>query len=204
MPLFIKLFLLPWCALAYSFFTIASAFSLTNEFNLINPRKPTCYPASGGIPPLTERDCLQALGDFQRNLPFFDYPILTRDPDKAHLPEYILAPVTATWGECMFRADIPQGNDAPIDVQALVYQANVLMAKCVAQDYFDGGRCSVEAEGATVWIKIDFMHLTPHTNVTNVGVGNITNAAGLVLNSSTTKIQPSLATISGNAVVESR
>ena len=204
MPLLLKLSLLPWCALAFSFFTTASTFSLTNEFNLINPRKPNCYPASGDIPPLTERDCQQALGEFQRNLPFFEYPILTRDPDKAHLPQYILAPVTATWRECMFRADIPQGNDAPIDVQALVYQANVLMAKCVTQAYSDGGRCSVEAEGSTVWIKIDFRHLTPLTNVTNVGVGNITNAAGLVLNFSTAENPPSLPAISGNAVAESR
>ena len=205
MPLLVPLSLLPACALALSFFTIASAFSLTNESNPLNPRKPSCYPASGRavLPLLSEHDCLQALGEFERNLPFVT-PILTHDPDKAHLPGYILAPARATYGECMFRADIPPGNDARIDVQALVYQANVLAAKCVAQAGFDGGRCNVAAEGALIWIKIDFRHLIPLTNVTKVDVGNITNAVGLILNSSTAETLPSLAAIPGTAVVASR
>ncbi len=205
MPLFLPLSLLPACALAFSLNTIASAFSLVNESNPL-PRKPFCYPATGSalIPLLTEHDCLRALGVFERDLPFFDTPILTHDPDKAHLPDYILAPATATYGECMFRADIPQGNDARIDVQALVYQANVLAAKCVARAGFDGGRCSVEAEGAKTWIDIVFRHLIPLTTVTKVDVGNITSAAGLVLNSSTAETSPSLAAVPGTAVVASR
>ncbi|KAK0507623.1 hypothetical protein JMJ35_010146 [Cladonia borealis] len=201
MPLLVPFSQLPGCALALSFFTIASAFSLANGNNPLNPRNPSCYPASGSalLPPLSERDCLQALGEFERNLPFVVTPILTHDPDKAHLPAYILAPATATWGECMFRADIPPGNDARIDVQDLVYQANVLLAKCVAQADYDGGQCSVEAEGAKIWIKIDFQHLIPLTKVTRVGVGNITNAAGLVLDSSTAETVLSPPAMSGNA-----
>ena len=201
MPLLVPLSLLPACALAFSLFTIASAFSLANDTNPVNPREPSCHPASGSalLPPLSERDCLQALGGFERNLPFAITPILTHDPEKAHLPAYILAPATATWGGCMFRADIPPGNDARIDVQALVYQANVLLAKCVAQADYDGGQCSVEAEEAKIWIKIDFQHLIALTKVTRVGVGNITNAAGLVLDSSTAETVLSLPAMSGNA-----
>ena len=150
--------------------------------------------------PLTERDCLQALGEFQRNLPFVITPILTHDPDKAHLPAYILAPATATWGECIFRANIPPGNDARIDVQALEYEAIVLLAKCVARPDYDGGQCSVEAEGAKIWIRIDFQHsMIPLMNATRVGVGNDTNAAELVLNSSTVETVLSLPVMSGNA-----
>ena len=201
MPLLVSLHLLPACALALSFFTIASAFSLLNETDPLNPRTPSCYPASGSapLPPLTERDCLQALEEFQRNLPFAVTPILTHDPDKAHLPAYILAPATAIWGECMFRADIPPGNDARIDVKALEYEANVLLAKCVARADYDGGQCIVEAEGAKIWIRIDFQHsMIPLTNVTRVGVGNITNAAGLVLNASTVETVLSLPVMSSN------
>ena len=185
-----------------SFFTTASAFSLASRTNPLNPSTPSCYPASGSaiLSPLTERDCLQALWEFQRNLPFAIAPILTHDPDKAHLPAYILAPATATWGECIFRANIPPGNDARIDVQALEYEATVLLAKCVARADYDGGQCSVEAKGAKIWIRIDFQHsMIPLTNVTRVGVGNITDAAGLVFNSSTVETVLSLPVMSGNA-----
>ena len=201
----VSLSLLPACALALSSVTIASGFFLANETNPLdplNPRSPSCYPASGStiLSPLTERDCLQALGDFQRNLPFVITPILTHDPDKAHLPAYILAPATATWGECIFRADIPPGNDARIDVQALEYEAIVLLAKCVARPDYDGGQCSVEAEGAQIWIRIDFQHsMIPLTNVTRAGVVNVKNADELVVNSSNGKTALSLPAISGNA-----
>lgn len=104
----------------------------------------------------------------------------------------------------MFRADIPPGNDAPIDVQALVYQANVLIATCVAKADYDGGRCSVEAEGVRIWINIDFRHWLYLTNARTVDLGSITSAAGLILNSSTNESLPSLSADPGNAVVESR
>ena len=204
MPSVVPLSLLPACTLAFSFLTIASAFSLANESNPLNPRKPSCYPASGSaeLPLLSEHDCLQALGEFERNLPFADAPILTHDPDKAHLPNYILAPARATYGDCMFRADIPPGNDARIDVQDLVYRANVLVAKCVEQAGFDGGLCSVEAEGAPIWINIDFRHLTYLTNMTNVDFGNITNV-GLIMNSSTAETLRAPAAVPETAVVAS-
>ena len=99
----------------------------------------------------------------------------------------------------MFRADIPPGNDARINVPALEFEANLLLAKCVARADYDGGQCSVEAEEAKIWIKIDFQHLIPFTEVTRVGVGNITNAAGLVLDSSTAETVLSLPAMSGNA-----
>ena len=207
MPVFPPLSLLPACALAFSFFTIASAFSLSNETNpLHSPRSPTCYPASGSAerPPLSEHDCQRALDNFRGDLPLFLPPILTRDPDKAHLPGYILAPATATYIECTFRANIPPGNDARIDVRALVYRAVVLIAKCVGKAEYDGGRSNVEVEGALTWINIDFRSSTPLTTVTNVGVGNITNAAGLVLDSSTAETLPSIPAIPDNAVVAIR
>ncbi len=206
MPLFVPRSLLPARALAFSFLTIASAFSLANDTNIMhNFRSPACYPVSGSprIVPLSERDCLLALGEFQRDLPFGVTPILTHDPDKAHLPQYILAPAIATYGECTFRAGIPPGNDARIDVEALVYQAYVLMAKCVGKADYDGGRSRAEAKGARTWINIEFRYYTP-TTVTNFGVGSITNDSGLDLSSSTAKALLSLSAIPSNVVAASR
>ena len=207
MPFFVPLSLLPARALAFSFFTIASAFSLANETNLLhNPHSPSCYPASGSapIPPLSEHDCMQALGDFQRNLPYFATPILTHDPDKAHLPQYILAPATVTFIECTFRADIPPGIDVPFDVNDLVYRARVLIAVCVGKADYEGGRSSVKAEGVETWINIDFRYSTPLATLTKVDVGNITSAPGLVFNSATPETLPSLSAIPGSTAIASR
>ena len=207
MPLFVSWSLLPVRVLAFSFFIIASAFSLANETNTLHDfPDPSCYPVSGSprLPPLGERDCLQALEDFQNKVPIGLTPILTHDPDKAHLPQYILAPAIATYQECTFRADFRLGNDARIDVEALVYQAIMLMMKCVGKADYEGGCSRVQAKGSAIWIDIEVRYYTPPTAVTKAGAGNMTSASGLVLSASTAEALPSLSAISGNAVVASR
>ena len=103
----------------------------------------------------------------------------------------------------MFGADIPPGRDAPIDLGALIYRAHVLMAACVKAGY-DGGRSRVEVPRSATWINIDFQYWMPLTNVTESGVGNVTDSSGLVLNASTAAALPALSAISDNAMVARR
>ena len=204
MPLFLPSSPRAACALAVSFFTVASTLSLANLTDIFHEsRFPQCFPSptSPRLQPLSEHDCLRALGIFLTNLPFGVTPVLTHDPDKAHLPQYVLAPAIAVSGECMFGADIPQGRDARINRQNLVYQAHLLIAACVGKAEYDGGRSHLKLRQSTSWIDIDFRYWVPLTNVTKNGVGNVTHDSRLVLNSATAVALPAISAIPDNAMV---
>lgn len=208
MPLFLPSLLWATCALTFSFFTRASTLSLANETHILREdfRYPLCFPppAPPRIQPLSKSECERALMVFMTNLPLGPTTILTHDPDKAHLPQYILAPAIAMYGECWFGADIPPGQDAPIDAQSLIYQAHRIVMACVGKAEYDGGRSRVEVPGTQTWIDIDFQYWVPLANATQDGVGNITGNFELVLNSPTAAALPALPAISDSAMVERR
>ena len=206
MPSLTPLSLRAACPLAFSFFAIASTSSPTNETRILQePGYPLCFPppSSPRLQPLSQHDCRHALGVFLRNLPF-GYPTLTHDPDKAHLPDYVLAPAIEMYGDCMFGADIPPGRDALIDLDALVYRAHVLMAACVGKAEHDGGISRVEVPESGAWIDIDFQYWVSLANVTKDGFGNITDGSGLILNSSTAAALPALSAFPDSAMVAKR
>ena len=187
---------------------MTSALSLANETHILQagPSYPLCFhpPALPRLEPLSKVDCERALAAFMRRLPIGITPILTHDPDKAHLPPYILAPAIATYGECMFGADTPYGQDAPIEARSFIYQAHTIVIACVGKAEYDGGMGVVEIEGSTKWIDIDFQYWVPVANTTQDGVGNITDKSELVLNSPTSTALPALSAISDNAMVARR
>ena len=141
---------------------------------------------------------------FMTNLPFGVTSVLTHDPEMLHLPRYILAPAITIYEECMFRADSPPFQDAPIDAQNLIYHAHVLELACVGRAEYGGGRSRVEVRRFQTWITIDFQYWDPLANATESGVGNITDSSGLLLKSSTATALPALSTISDSAMVAER
>lgn len=104
----------------------------------------------------------------------------------------------------MFGADIPLGEDAPIDVQTLVYKANVLISKCVGNAEYDGGRSDLEVPGSATHIDIDFRYWVPLANVTKSSVGNLTDDSELVLSPSTAAALPVLSAFTDSAMVARR
>ena len=126
-----------------------------------NPSEITCFPAS--VAPRAQRlivlDCWTALLNFQRDLPLGVNPILTRDQDKAHLPNYVFAPAGYFHNDCKFGMDLARaGSDVTIDADDLIPRAIALTENCMDEPGVDGGRCTVRTEGAVNWIVISFQH----------------------------------------------
>ena len=189
--------------MVFSFCTIASTLSLANKTHIVHdPRFPFCFPPppTPRLQPLSKPECERALEVFLASLPVRGSPFLTHDPDKAHLPGYILAPAKVIYGECMFGADSPVGQDARIDVQTLIYKANVLMAKCVGTAEYDGGQSQMRKPRSTNYITIDFRYWVPPTNGTENGIGNFTDDPALVLSPSTAAALPALSASPDNVM----
>ena len=190
--------------MVFSFCTVASTLSLANKTHIVHdPRFPRCFPPppTPRLQPLSKPDCERALEVFLARLPNPGRPFLTHDPDKAHLPGYILAPAIAMYGDCMFGADSPVGQDARIDAQTLLYKANVLMNNCVGKAEYDGGQSQMRIPRSANYITIDFQYRVSLTNGTENGVGNFTEDSGLVLSPSTAAALPVLSAFPDSAMV---